>query len=481
MGFFGNKNEGGMLDVIRCDEEDYLIWKWRPNKDGASTKKENAIRWGSSLRVKDGEVAVFVYKQENGPSQDYIEGPFDETIKTANFPVISSIIGLAYAGQSPFQAEVYFINLAGNIPSKFGVPYFDVFDPRFADFPVKVSARGSFTFNIVDYKAFIKLHRLIDFDLQQFCDGVRDAVTKYIKGIIANAPMDNGLPVLQLERKLLEVNDLVAPRIKKAFEEDFGVSLKRFDLSEIEIDKTTDEYKELRSVTADLQTSMLQEQNTINIENLKDTQAINAENMRATLKIQRDQADRFARLQTESQFLGAHQIDQQTDVLKTAAAGLGNMGNMNMGSGGGDGGGDNSNSGDGNIHHHHHHGGGGGGGFNPIGMMTGLAVGGAMGGQMANMMNTIGQNTQAQMAAPPPPPQIQYNVSVNGQNTGPFNLPQLQDMVRNGQLSTTTHVWKPWMANWEIAGNVAELAPLFAAAAPPPPPPPFSPPPPPTA
>jgi membrane protease subunit (stomatin/prohibitin family) len=491
MGFFGNKNEGGMLDVIRCDEEQYLIWKWRPNNVGASTRKENSIRWGSSLRVKDGEVAVFVYKQESGPSQDYIEGPFDETIKTANFPVISNIIGLAYAGQSPFQAEIYFINLAGNIPIIFGTPWFDVFDPRFADFPVNVAARGSLTFNIVDYKAFVKLHRLINFDIQQFCDGVADAVRKYIKGIITNVPSDNGIPVLQLERKLLEINDLITPRIKKAFEEDFGVSLKRFDLSEIEINKDTPEYDQLRAVTADLQTATLEAQTRINITNLEQTQAINSENMSETLRLQREQAERFAKLQTEQQFIAAHQVDKQADVLMTAATGLGNMGNMNMGGGGGGGsggsGGDGSGGGDGSIHHHHHHGGGGGGGgsvgsgFNPIGMMTGLAVGGAMGGQMANMMNTMGQNTQAQMAAPPPLPQIQYNVSINGQNTGPFNLAQLQDMVRNGQLSTTTHVWKPGMANWEIAGNVPELAPIFAAAAPPPPPPPFSPPPPPTA
>ena len=62
MGLFGNKSEGGMMDVIRCDEQEYLVWKWRPSGEANSTKKENAIRWGSSLRVKDGEVAVFVYR-----------------------------------------------------------------------------------------------------------------------------------------------------------------------------------------------------------------------------------------------------------------------------------------------------------------------------------------------------------------------------------------------------------------------------------
>jgi len=451
MALFGKKTEGGALDIIRCDEQDYLIWKWRPSGEAASTNKENAIRWGSSLRVKDGEVAVFVYKQESGPSQDFIEGPFDETIKTANFPVLSSIIGLAYAGQSPFQAEIYFINLSGNIKVNFRTPYFDVFDPRFADFPVQVVGGGSYTFNITNYKAFIKLHRLINFEMLQFTNGVRDAVTKYIKGTITNAPADHSIPVLQLERKLIEINDLITPKIRKAFEEDFGVNLLRLDLSTIEVNKETKEYRELRKVTADLEIEMRQKQNEINIKNLADTQNINAENMGETLRIQREQAERFAALQTQSQFLGAHQINQQASVLTAAAENLGSMGQMNLG-------------GDGN----------GGSGFNPVGVMTGMAIGGAMGGQMAGMMNAVGQNIQQPPMTPPPTPQVVYHVSIDGQSTGPFNLGQLQGLVSSGQLAPSMHVWKPGMANWDLAGNVAELAPLFSqkVATPPPPPPP---------
>ena len=82
------------MDEIRCDEPSYLIWKWRPSGVWqGDNKRENAIRWGSSLRVKDGEVAVFVYKQKNGAMQDFIVGPFDETIKTKNFPVLVNIVG----------------------------------------------------------------------------------------------------------------------------------------------------------------------------------------------------------------------------------------------------------------------------------------------------------------------------------------------------------------------------------------------------
>ena len=443
MGFFSKKEEGGLMDVIRCDEQEYLVWKWRPSGEANSTKKENAIRYGSSLRVKDGEMAVFVYQQKDGSIQDYIHGPFDQTIKTANFPVLSGIVGLAFGGASPFQAEIYFINLSGNIQVKFGIPYFDVFDPRFMDFAVPVAARGTITFNITDHQSFIKLNRLINFELEDFNKQIKDAITKYVKGIITNIPSDNGIPVLQMERKLLDINDLIAEKLKSRLEADFGVNMKGFDLAAIEVDKESEGYAELRTVTADQTTKSTIAQTDVGIKNLQDMQAINASNMDETMRIQREEAQRAQKLQTETNFIGAHALNQQTDVLKTGAESLGNMSNM-----------------------------GDGGGMNPAGMMTGMMMGGAMGNQMAGMMNNMGQNMNQQQNTPPPIPQIAYSVSINGQTSGPYNMQQLQQMAQNGQLLTSTNVWKQGMPNWELAGNVQELAFIFGAVPPPPPPPP---------
>ena len=374
--------------------------------------------------------------------QDFIVGPHDQTIKTANFPVLSSIVGLAFGGASPFQAEIYFINLSGNIQIKFGVPYFDVFDPRFLDFAVPMAARGTITFNITDYKNFIKLNRLINFELEDLNKQIKDAVSKYVKAVITNAAADNNMPVLQMERKLLDINDLIASKIKDRLEADFGVNMKGFDLASIEVDKESEGYAELRKVTADQTTKTTVAQTDVSIKNLEDMQSINAQNMEETLRIQREEAQRSQKLQTETNFIGTHALNQQTDVLKTGAASLGNMGDM-----------------------------GGGGGMNPAGMMTGMMMGGAMGNQMAGMMNNMGQNMQQQQNTPPPPPTISYSVSVNGQTAGPFNLEQLQQMVQNGQLTENTHVWKQGMAAWEIATNVQELVNLFGAVPPPPPPP----------
>ena len=436
MGLFGRGSGGGLMNVIRCDEQDYLVWKWRPKQQEANTtSRENSIRWGSSLRVKDGEVAVFVYPQKDGTLQDFIVGPFDQTIKTANFPVLTNIIGAAFGGDSPFQAEVYFINLQQNNQVRFAVPYFDAFDPRLPDHGVPVAVRGTMTFNITDYQNFIKLNRLVNFEKEQFVKQIQDAVRRNVKSVVMNLPQEMGMPLVQIERQIMEVNDRVVERIRPRIEGDFGVNLKALDISAIEIDKESPYYEDLRQLTAGATARTMQAQTDVNIQNLKDTQRINAQNMEETMRMQREEAQRAQRLQTESNFMGAFSVEQQAEVLKAAAQGLGNMGGT---------------------------GGEGGGGMNPAGMMAGMMMGGAMGQQMAGMMNNMGQTMQNAMNTPPPMPTIQYYVGVNGQQIGPFTVPQLTQLVQNGQLTPQSLVWKQGMAGWEQAGNIAELATLFA-------------------
>ena len=426
------------MKVIRCDQENYLVWKWRPkDQDVNSTSRENAIRWGSSLRVKDGEVAVFVYKQKDGTVQDFIEGPFDETLKTANLPIIANIVNSLYGGEAPFQAEVYFINLQQNNQIRFGVPYFDVFDPRLPDFGVPLAVRGTITFNISDYKGFIKKNRLINFDLAKLQEQVKSMVNNEVKSTVMGIPAALGIPVVQLESRINDVSQRLSDKMGYQFEDDFGVNLKRFDVSAIEIDKESVGYKQLRALTAGITEQTMQAQAELNIKNMQDTQRINAANMEESLRIQREESQRAQRLQSETNFIGAHAIDQQTEVLKAAAQSLGSMGAMGGGEGGG-------------------------GGMNAAGMMTGMMMGGAMGQQMAGMMGNMGQQMQNAMQTPPPMSSVAIFVAVNGQQTGPFNMPQLQQMAAAGQLTAQSLVWKQGMAQWAAAGTVPELAALFA-------------------
>jgi hypothetical protein len=100
-----------------------------------------------------------------------------------------------------------------------------------------------------------------------------------------------------------------------------------------------------------------------------------------------------------------------------------------------------------------------------------MAMGGAVGSGMAGAVGGMMQGMNEQKQTPPPPPLVQYNISVNGVQSGPFGWEQLKQMVEAGQITKGTHVWKQGMAGWELASDVEELASLFGAVPPPPPPP----------
>ena len=453
MGLFDkNKNNGGFMDQIRCDEPSYLIWKWHPaGSELGNNARENAIRWGSSLRVKDGEVAVFVYRQKDGVMQDFIVGPFDQTIKTANFPVLASIVGLAYDGGTPFQAEVYFINLAQIIQVKFGVPFFDVYDPRFDDFGVPVAVRGTISFKISDYREFIKLHRLNTFNLADFQVQIRDAVVRYVKDVVANAPAVNNIPLVQIETKTAQINDVVELDIGDRLRETFGVEVSGIDIASIEIDKSSEGYRELMSVTKDVTSVTIKAETAAKVKDIADKQRIEVENYEETLRIQREEGQYAQHMHTQSANIGAFQVEKQAEVGVAGANALGQMGS--------NGAGEINLGGDGN----------GGMGFNPAAMMASMAVGGVVGQNIAGSMNNIlgGMNQPMQGITPPPVPTITYNVAVNGQATGPFDLATLQQMAISGQFNGSSLVWKAGMASWVTAETVDELKGVLANVMPP--------------
>ncbi len=99
----------------------------------------------------------------------------------------------------------------------------------------------------------------------------------------------------------------------------------------------------------------------------------------------------------------------------------------------------------------------------------GLGMGFAMANQMAGMFQQ-GQQAGGPAGPPPVPGAVQYYAVVNGQQAGPFNEITLKQMAQKKTLTPDTLVWKQGMAAWAKAGDVPEMAGLFAQAPPPVPP-----------
>lgn len=446
-----NQNRAGMMDEIRCDEKDYLIWKWRPANN---VRRENAIRWGSSLRVREGSVAVFICRRKGQDAiQEFIEGPFDKELNTSNLPIIASFVAAAYGGGTPFQAEVYFINLAKVVQSRFAVRYFDVFDQRFPDFGVPVAVRGNLTFQIADYREFIELHRLDEFTLEDFQSQVRDAVSRRVKSLVANMPSKLGIPLLQLAGRTDDLselaNDDLSPQLRKVF----GIELSSLDIAAIDVDEESDGYARLMAVTRDVTEATVQAQTEANIKNIHDMQRIQMENLQERLRIEREEGQYRVHKQTQTANFPAYQVEAQTTVGVAGAEALGHMGEngaagINLGSGGN-------------------------GGMDMAGIAAGMAIGGSVGRNIAGAMDNMMGNAPAGISGSPVPPPIprrdRFHVAINGAATGPFDLITLSSMVASKSLTPESLVWQESMTTWMPAKTVPAIAALFINGPTPPP------------
>ncbi len=70
-------------------------------------KGSGEIKWGAQLIVRESQAALLFYK---GKSYEAF-GPGRHTLTTANIPVLTKILSIPWAMQSPLRAEVYFVNM----------------------------------------------------------------------------------------------------------------------------------------------------------------------------------------------------------------------------------------------------------------------------------------------------------------------------------------------------------------------------------
>lgn len=352
-------------------------------------------------------------------------------------------------------------NLSKGSQLNFAIPYFDVFDPRLQDYGVPVSVHGAVVYAIEDMDLFHSVNRNEGYSDETFKNKLRGQLTKFIKSVVSNAPSDAQIPVVQIERKIFEISELIQQRVTPQVEKLFGITIRSLDITGINVDKESRGYRELKALTADLekermmaqhnaqisnfnlnndlQQDMLKKQSELNLDAMgrkqeldlggqEELQRMNLENQRETMRIQREEMQRASRLQTEQNFMGAHQANLNAGVLNNATDnGINAFRQQSMG------------------------------GMNNMGQMGGAP-------QMPGQKGMGGAPQMPGMGASVP--QVQYYIGINGQQYGPCDWNKLQQLVQQGQLTQQSYVWKNGMAQWEFAGNVAELAPLFQGTAP---------------
>ncbi len=203
---------GEFLDVIEWTGEaapDTLVWRF--------PRRDNAIKLGSQLTVREGQWAVFV---NEGRIADSF-GPGRYSLETRNLPLLTTLLSLPTAFETPFKAEVYFVATRQFTDLKWGTRHPVILrDPELG--PVRLRGYGSYTLRIGDPPRLI---REVSGSSGQFTvDGISEQLRNLVVTRLADLLGESRHPVLDLAGRYDELAAELRRRLEPEFE-GYGISL----------------------------------------------------------------------------------------------------------------------------------------------------------------------------------------------------------------------------------------------------------------
>lgn len=199
------------IDIIEWldNSRDTLVWRF----DHAN----NEIKYGAKLIVRESQAALFI---NEGQLAD-VYGPGTHTLVTQNMPILSTLKGWKYGFESPFKAEVYFVNTKVFTNWKWGTKNpITIRDPEIG--PVRIRAFGNYSVRISDPAKFVK--ELVgtnnQFRAEDVADNLRNMIVTRFTDIIGEAK----IPVLDMAGNINEFSNYIKEKIAHDFDT-YGVEV----------------------------------------------------------------------------------------------------------------------------------------------------------------------------------------------------------------------------------------------------------------
>ena len=220
MGLF-DKLRNEFIDIIEWTDNtnDTIMWKF--------PRYQNEIKMNAKLTVRESQVAVFL---NEGVIADVFQ-PGMYTLQTQNMPILATLKGWKYGFDSPFKADVFFINTKQFINQKWGTK--NPIMLRDAEFgPVRLRAFGSYAFKVTDGGKFLKE---IGGTNQEF---TVEEINEQLRNLAVSRGMDavaeSKIAVLDLASQYDEVSKIITDKIKPEFNE-MGLDLTKFLIENISL------------------------------------------------------------------------------------------------------------------------------------------------------------------------------------------------------------------------------------------------------
>ena len=205
-----------IIDVVKCEANPNEFVKKFPSSQ---------IKLGSQLIVMPGQRAFFV---KGGKRLDDFE-PGTYTLHTNNIPLLSALINLPFGSESPFEAEVWFVNMLTKLDNKWGTPEpIQLEDPKYKVI-VHVRAFGQFGLKINDPRNFLDtlVGSLNIFTVDMVLNYFKGKVLSTIVSLISQKMVKDNMSILDVPTQLEDLSFFCGVKLNEAFAR-YGIELKDF-------------------------------------------------------------------------------------------------------------------------------------------------------------------------------------------------------------------------------------------------------------
>lgn len=227
-----------IIDVVKFEgPANVLVWKF-PQDD---------LSWGTQVIVGPAQEAIFV---KGGQILDSL-GPGTHMLKTANIPLLRGLIKLPFGGETPFAAEVYFVNKAVNLEVKWGTQNpIPLLDPVYK-VALPVRAFGQFGVRIADSRlVFVQLSSAGSFTTESLTGAFRGVLMARIKDHIAELMINGKVPLLEISGQIEEISEALRQKVAPDFAK-WGVELVNFFVNSIDVPEDDPSVQKLKKALAD--------------------------------------------------------------------------------------------------------------------------------------------------------------------------------------------------------------------------------------
>lgn len=222
--------KGEFIDVISWldDSRDTMVWRFE--------RRNQAIKYGAKLTVREGQAAVFVHE---GQLAD-VFGPGLYMLETNNMPVLTTLQHWDHGFNSPFKSEIYFVNTTRFNDLKWGTKNpIMCRDPEFG--PVRLRAFGTYAMRVSDPGVFLK--EIVGTDGEFTADEVSFQIRNVIVQEMSRVLASCGIPVLDMAANTADLAKLIATAIAPKIAE-YGLALPEFYIENVslpeEVEKVLD-------------------------------------------------------------------------------------------------------------------------------------------------------------------------------------------------------------------------------------------------